>query len=217
MDNLNPREMSGNNNPEEPLMPVSEEELIHHSRGVRVTEAQLEAAIVSEHYFTGMAGAVGEHREERRDLPESLGLLTFCVLVLENGFTVTGQSACADPTNFNWEIGKRIARDDAKSKVWVLLRYELRTKLKMCDDALPPSLPSARTYVGTKVVHAVPMNRREYNEFRGWKMPEDENGNDPGYLVEYADYQESNVQGIAGYVTWSPASAFHESYELMAK
>ena len=60
---------------------------------------------------------------------EALGLLTFCVLVLKNGFTVTGESACASPENFNAEVGRKIARQNAVSKVWPLMGYELRSKL----------------------------------------------------------------------------------------
>lgn len=72
---------------------------------------------------------------ERRPLVQQatpgspLGLLTFCVLVLRNGFTVTGESACASPENFNAEIGKRIARENAVAKIWPLMGYELRSKL----------------------------------------------------------------------------------------
>ena len=56
-------------------------------------------------------------------------VLTFCVLTLENGFTVTGASACASPANYNKEIGDRIARDNAKEKIWVLEGYLLKQKL----------------------------------------------------------------------------------------
>ena len=72
---------------------------------------------------------------ERRPLvhrPEPsapLGLLTFCVLVLRNGFTVTGESACASPENFNAEIGRSIARENAVQKIWPLMGYALRTNL----------------------------------------------------------------------------------------
>ena len=59
----------------------------------------------------------------------SLGLLTFCVLVLRNGFTVTGESACASPENFDAEIGRKIARQNAEQKIWPLMGYELRSKL----------------------------------------------------------------------------------------
>lgn len=56
-------------------------------------------------------------------------VLTVCVLTLENGFTVTGESACASPTNYNKEIGDRIARDNAKEKIWILEGYVLKQKL----------------------------------------------------------------------------------------
>lgn len=59
----------------------------------------------------------------------ALGLLTFYVLVLKNGFTVTGESACASPENFDAELGRKIARQNAVQKVWSLMGYELRTKL----------------------------------------------------------------------------------------
>ena len=56
-------------------------------------------------------------------------VLTVCVLTLENGFTVTGEAACASPANYNKEIGDRIARDNAKEKIWVLEGYLLKQKL----------------------------------------------------------------------------------------
>ena len=56
-------------------------------------------------------------------------VLTVCVLTLENGFIVTGESACASPANYNKEIGDRIARDKAKEKIWVLEGYLLKQKL----------------------------------------------------------------------------------------
>lgn len=58
-----------------------------------------------------------------------LSLLTFCVLELQNGFTVTGESACASPENFDAEIGRMIARENAIQKVWPLMGYALRTQL----------------------------------------------------------------------------------------
>lgn len=61
-------------------------------------------------------------------LPE-LGLLTFCVLVLKNGFTVTGESACASPENFDDELGRKIARQNAVDKMWPLMGYALKQKL----------------------------------------------------------------------------------------
>jgi hypothetical protein len=56
-------------------------------------------------------------------------VLTICILVLRNGFTVTGESACASPENFDAELGKKIARQNAISKVWPLMGYALRERL----------------------------------------------------------------------------------------
>lgn len=58
-----------------------------------------------------------------------LGLLTFCVLVLRNGFTVVGKSACASPENFDAEVGRRVARADAVNQMWPLLGFRLRDQL----------------------------------------------------------------------------------------
>lgn len=55
--------------------------------------------------------------------------LTLCVLTMENGFTVTGESACADPANFNKEIGESIAYDEAFEKLWALEGYLLKEKM----------------------------------------------------------------------------------------
>ena len=98
----------------------------------RVTPAALKDEIVSEHYFTAADGArmsPDGNWPIHRLSTGSLGLLTFCVLVLRNGFTVTGESACASPENFDAEIGRRIARENAVQKIWPLMGYELRTKL----------------------------------------------------------------------------------------
>lgn len=69
--------------------------------------------------------------EKANAAPQPLSLLTFCVLVPRSGFTVTGESACASasPENFNAEIGRRIARENAVAKVWQLLGFRLRDNL----------------------------------------------------------------------------------------
>lgn len=95
----------------------------------RVTPADIEANIASEHYFTA-ADAVTYNAAGPAVVPEaSLKLLTFCVLVLRNGFTVTGESACASHKNFDAEIGRKIARQNAVQKIWPLMGYELRSQL----------------------------------------------------------------------------------------
>lgn len=90
----------------------------------RITPADIEANIVSEYYFTAADGV----NHCNSDWPE-LDLLTFCVLVLRNGYTVTGESACASPENFDAEIGRKIARANAVNKVWPLMGYELKSRL----------------------------------------------------------------------------------------
>lgn len=59
-----------------------------------------------------------------------------------------------------------------------------------------------KTYIGTKIVEARPMNRQEYNDYRGWTVPEDENPLDEGFLIQYPN----------GYISWSAANVFVEAY-----
>ena len=102
----------------------------------RVTPDDIEANIVGEHYFTAADGDRNSpcydpngHPHEPLPAPAPLELLTFCVLVLRNGFTVTGESACASPENFDAELGRKIARQNAINKVWPLMGYHLKQKL----------------------------------------------------------------------------------------
>ena len=105
----------------------------------RVTPQDIETNIVSEHYFTAREGRMGAidcdtYVGRETPLPDNsdlvpLDLLTFCVLVLKNGFTVTGESACASPENFDAELGRKIARQNAVQKIWPLMGYALRNQL----------------------------------------------------------------------------------------
>ena len=131
---------------------MSDQDLEHHihaagaDRAPRVTPADIEAEIANECYFTAQDGIVKALEDEGLDgryfaqthLSPALGLLTFCVLVLHNGFTATGESACASPENFNAEIGRRIARENAIAKVWPLLGFRLRDKLHAVATAIQP-------------------------------------------------------------------------------
>jgi hypothetical protein len=109
----------------------------------RVTPADIEENIRSEHYFTANQGVIGCQSEaaagtfedgELRPVvtiyvPGELNLLTFCVLILKNGFTVTGESACASPENFDAELGRKIARQNAIGKLWPLMGYALKEQI----------------------------------------------------------------------------------------
>lgn len=123
-------------------MTVTEQELARKAKAPRVTLEALEANIEQVIYFTakeGFLGSIVEGTAHDRTSPceksfETLGLLTFCVLVLRNGFTVHGVSACASPENFDREIGERIAYENAKSQIWGLMGYELKSELKRQTD-----------------------------------------------------------------------------------
>lgn len=103
----------------------------------KVTPADLELEIVSEHYIlpgstdhlvmAGPARPSGLSPEETN--PASLSVLTICVLVLRNGLTVLGKSACVSPANFDSAVGRKIAREDAIEQLWPLLGFRLADKL----------------------------------------------------------------------------------------
>lgn len=109
----------------------------------RVTPDSIAAKIKSEHYFTASQGCYGAEAEAEGRLdkiPESLDRLTFCVLVLENGFTVTGKSAPASAANFDPELGEKIAKADAVNQIWPLEGYLLREKLHQRDANIASGL-----------------------------------------------------------------------------
>ncbi|MBW9238339.1 hypothetical protein I6U33_13430 [Pseudomonas carnis] len=106
----------------------------------RISLGDLRANIAAEWYFTareGLEGAiahsnlssVGSESMTSTFGKDHLNTLTFCVLVLRNGFTVTGESACASPENFDAELGRKIARQNAEQKVWPLMGYALKQQL----------------------------------------------------------------------------------------
>lgn len=96
----------------------------------RITPDDVEAEIVAEYYFTAADGVKGRNLFALPNpVHESLNLLTFCVLVLKNGFTVTGSIAPVSPENFVAQIGREAARKEALNNIWPLLGYELKSKL----------------------------------------------------------------------------------------
>lgn len=97
----------------------------------RVTAASIEDAIKGEYYFRASDGVEQADPTQCADLAHwrSMRVLTFCVLVLANGFTVTGEAACASPENFDEALGRKIARQHALAKIWPLEGYLLKSKL----------------------------------------------------------------------------------------
>lgn len=111
-----------------PVDPIEQEIQAKGLTAPRITPADVEANIASEHFFTA-ADAIDAGIVVGYKYPGSLDLLTICVLTLQNGFTVTGESACASPENFDAEIGRKIARENALQKIWPLMGYELKQRL----------------------------------------------------------------------------------------
>ena len=74
-------------------------------------------------------------------------------------------------------------------------------------------LSAAKAYRASYSVRAIPMTRVEYNDFRGWLVPHQENPQDKGFLVVRED-QPSNVDGINGYVSWLPEDVFNDTYKV---
>lgn len=94
----------------------------------RVTLADIEAQIDNQAFFTAADGVLGANGGMvETDSP--LHRLTFCVLVLRNGYALVGKSACVSPENFNPEIGRKVAREDAINQAWPLFGYALAERL----------------------------------------------------------------------------------------
>ncbi|SEF28498.1 Gp49 family protein [Variovorax sp. NFACC27] len=126
---------------------VTEQELAAKAVAPRVSLADIEAAIASEHYFTAQHGVDGamaklELHQQHHDYDtltqrppattpfQALSLLTFCVLVLRNGIKIVGvNTGPVSQENFDAEIGRTYAREHAVDQVWPLLGYELRSRL----------------------------------------------------------------------------------------
>lgn len=102
------------------------------NKAPRVTPADLDAAIKSVVYINAGQAFM---TTSGFNYPPEINLLTFCILVLNNGFTVTGESACASPENFNQEIGQKVAYANAKEKLWPLLGFALKEQLSRAKEA----------------------------------------------------------------------------------
>ena len=70
-----------------------------------------------------------------------------------------------------------------------------------------------KTFIGTKMVLLLAMSRLDYNNYRGWNLPDDEDGADEGYLVEYTDGGKPNHPDHKGYISWSPKKQAEAAYQ----
>lgn len=94
----------------------------------RLTPTHIDSKIKAVYYSNPLQGVDLESAREAGDYWNLL-CLTFCTIVLENGFTVTGESACASPENFDESVGQKIAYENARNKIWQLEGYLLKENL----------------------------------------------------------------------------------------
>ncbi len=165
---------------------------------------------------TDIAQAITMHEFVRHVAPCGQ-VLRWCVITTPNGFAVTGRpSVAVSPENDDAAIGEKVAFENAKQELWPLLGYALKEKLAaeaQLAASMPKAPPGWENYTGTKQLQAMPMTRGEYNAYRGWELPANENGADAGYLVEYIDGGKANDSRHAGYISWSPADVFERAYK----
>jgi len=120
--------------------PIEQEILNKGLTAPRITTENINSNILHWYYFTAADGVLGAYKSNNdvhqgsSSGHESLGILTFCVLVLKNGFTVTGEAACASLEDFDAEVGRTIAFHKAIAKIWPLMGYELKQRLHEQKD-----------------------------------------------------------------------------------
>ena len=102
----------------------TENECAENAVGPRVSLADIELAIAARYDVTADK-AIGDHA---LGMP-SLKLLSICLLVMRNGFTIIGKSAPSSPKNFNADLGRKLAYEDAIRQAWPIMGYALRDRL----------------------------------------------------------------------------------------
>ncbi len=115
---------------------------------------------------------------------------------LPNGFVITEASGAVDPANYDEKIGTEICMAKIENKLWELEGYVLAKQLYEREETV------MKPYIGVKKIEADPMTRGDYNTYRGWQIPTDENPDDEGYHVKHADGHES----------WSPKEDFENTF-----
>lgn len=110
------------------------DQYVANMKAPKITEEDVDSVIVGSQYWIP-AGTT----------------LTICMLTLANGFTVTGESACASPENFDVEVGRTYAYRAAKTKIYALMAYELRTKLTEQGTTFLDRLKKEEVDLGSKL------------------------------------------------------------------
>jgi hypothetical protein len=151
------------------------------------------------------------------------GTLTVCVLTLDNGFQVTGESACASPANYNQEIGEKIARDNAERKMWPLLGFALKEAMAAREILPKPVLGNGwHRCQSHKTVDAAVIRAAEFEADGSGKVAirNAEGETDviqvrpgfvsPGHVPAEGDVLVRYLPD--GYVSWSPRDKFDAGY-----
>ena len=95
-----------------------------------MTDKQIEEEIQSKNLNAPrLTPEIIESKIKKCEFHKLTEVLTVCVITLENNFTVTGESACASPENYDKELGEKISRMNAVGKIWMLEGYLLKQKL----------------------------------------------------------------------------------------
>ena len=95
-----------------------------------MTDKQIEEEIQSKNLNAPrVTPEIIESKIKKCEFHKLTEVLTVCVITLENDFTVTGESACASPENYNKELGEKISRMNAVGKIWMLEGYLLKQRL----------------------------------------------------------------------------------------
>lgn len=93
------------------------------SHNTRVSLDDIKSNIAAEYTFRADTAL------QQAPIHDTLKLLTICILVTKNGFSVVGKSAPADPKNFDEELGRKFAKEDAMRQLWPLMGFELRERM----------------------------------------------------------------------------------------
>ncbi len=101
----------------------TEVECAANATAPRVSLQSMKDKIKAEYHFTA------DKAVEGCPVVDELKLLSVCLLVMQNGFTLIGKSAPASAENFNAELGKKLAYEDAIRQLWPHEGYALREKL----------------------------------------------------------------------------------------
>jgi hypothetical protein len=160
------------------------------------------------------------------DFYRPTGTLTLCVITLDNGFTVTGESACADPANYRQDIGEKIARDMATAKIWPLLGFALKeamaARAATTSKKVYPTLGDGfRRYRSHKVVEATIIHAAEFEHDGSGKVAIRNAQGHTELVVVPAGFSRTSgsvkrgdilVRYADGYLSHSPAGAFLDGY-----